>query len=123
MRLNSGQLEAEKAALSRNVTAATVGRRRAASLDGERAHATGEAREQQAHGLDQDIAAIEQLEPVWPAGGVVGQHGIGREQGREHHDVAQQEQPEAEARHHVDRRGAALGIGDGVLSSRLRPAW
>ena len=44
-----------------------------------------------------DVAAVEQLQPVGPAGGVVGQHGIGREQGREHHDVAQQEQPEAEA--------------------------
>src|SRR5215475_13933069 len=40
------------------------------------------------------------------------QHGIGREQRREHHHVAQQEQPEAEAGDGLDRSRPALGVGD-----------
>src|SRR6185436_3311073 len=49
------------------------------------------------------------------SGGAVGQHGVGGEQAGEHHDVAQQEQPEAEAGDDLDRRRSALGEGHFAL--------
>src|SRR5258708_3500121 len=42
------------------------------------------------------------------------EHGIGCEQGREHHHVTQQEQPETKTGDGLDRSRAALGIGDAV---------
>ncbi len=54
----------------------------------------GVAREQQAEGLDEHIAEIEQLAPGRSAGGVARQDRIGGKQSRKHHDVAQDEEPE-----------------------------
>ena len=61
---------------------------------GQRSEPAGVAREQQAHGLDKDIAEIEQLGAGRSAGGVARQHRVGREQPREHDDVAEEEDPE-----------------------------
>src|SRR5579859_5662906 len=60
---------------------------------GEAADETGQ---QQAAGLDGDITQIEQIPARRTAGGGALQHGEGGEDRREHDDVGQQEDPEAE---------------------------
>ena len=45
------------------------------------------------------LLQVEQLAPLGPPAVCPEQHRIGREEGREHHDVAEQENPEAEAGH------------------------
>ena len=70
-------------------------RPRCRRFGGQRPEPACVAREQQAHRLDEDIAEIEQLGPGRSAGGVARQHRIGREQPREHDDVAEDEDPEA----------------------------
>ena len=59
--------------------------------------AAGEAREQQAGRLDRDVPQVEQLAAARSACRVADQHRVGREEGREHDDVAEQEDPEAVA--------------------------
>src|SRR4029078_10799994 len=58
---------------------------------------TGKARGEQARRLQHDAPPVEQLAPGRPArrGGL--QHGMRGEKGREHHDVAENKDPEAEA--------------------------
>ena len=53
---------------------------------------------------DRDVLEIEQLRAVRAAGGLPRQHRIGREEAGEHHDVAEQEDPEAVAGHDPLRR-------------------
>ena len=59
--------------------------------------AAGEAREQEAGSLERDVGEVEQVLAARAASGLVGQHGVGGEERREHHDVAEQEDPEAVA--------------------------
>src|SRR5208283_3464973 len=54
-----------------------------------------ETRDEQDRRLEPDIAQVEQLPTAWSPCGVPDQHRIGGEEGGEHDDVAQQENPEA----------------------------
>src|SRR5260221_12742302 len=69
--------------------------RPAMRLGADACEAAGEAREEQAPRLDPGIAQVEQLPPARPARGLPDQHRVGREKGREHDDVAEQENPKA----------------------------
>ena len=69
---------------------------------------------QQAGGFDAGVAKIEQFGAGGAARGLADQHGVGRKEGGEHHDVAEQEDPEAEADHDPLRRRAAIGSDPGV---------
>src|SRR6202012_5211026 len=66
-----------------------------AALAGDKGEAAGEAREEQAAGLDRDLRPIEQILAHWSAVGGVNQRRVAREQGREHDDVGENEEPEA----------------------------
>ena len=85
-------------------------------------HAAGKARQQQADRLDRDIALLENLRALGAAGGLVNQHRIGRKEAGEHHDVGEQEYPEAIGGHDALRRRPGMlddepdlmGIGLGV---------
>src|SRR5579859_1510261 len=59
--------------------------------------AAGEAGQQQASGLDRSIVEIEQFAATRATRGGIHQNRIGGEEGREHDDIAEQEDPEAVA--------------------------
>src|ERR1700739_443169 len=59
----------------------------------------GVARSEKAGGLDRNAALVEQLRATWAAGGRVSEHRVSGEKRRKHHDVAQEEYPEAVANH------------------------
>ena len=63
----------------------------------DRGQAAGEARKQEAGGLDRDIVQVEKIFAARPSRGLSGEHRIGGEKRREHDDVAEQEDPEAVA--------------------------
>ena len=63
--------------------------------DRQRHHSAGVARDKKTSGLDRDADLIEQLGAGRTARGRVHEHRVGGKQRREHHDVAQQEDPEA----------------------------
>src|SRR4051794_12506447 len=71
-------------------------------------HAARETRQQQADSLDRDVPLLEYLRTLRAAGGLVGQHRIGRKEAREHHDVGEQEDPEAIGGHDALRRGSGM---------------
>src|SRR6185369_7658534 len=73
-------------------------------------HTAGEARHQQTGGLDGDAAQIEQLLARRPARGRIAQYGVAREEARKHHDVAEQENPEAVADHDAFRRRPSVTV-------------
>src|ERR1700726_4187596 len=60
---------------------------------------TGVARSKKAAGLDRNAALVEQLHATWPASGRVSERRVTGEERRKHHDVAQEEYPEAVANH------------------------
>src|SRR6185295_7980823 len=66
-------------------------------IDGERHQPAAVAGEQEKSRLHRCGPQIEQLRTGWTACSRLGEHGVGRKQRREHHDVAQQEDPEAKA--------------------------
>src|SRR5262245_3520910 len=68
-------------------------------------HSTGVAGEQEKSGLHRDVPLVKQLSTGQAARARFCEHGIARKQRREHHDVAQQEDPEPKARYN------ALGCG------------
>src|SRR5258708_22309075 len=80
--------------------------------------AAGEAREEQAPRLDPGIAQVEQLPPARPARGLPDQHRVGREKGREHDDVAEQENPKAVTDNDPLRYHLAGRVLGRVLASR-----
>ncbi len=65
-----------------------------APFGGKHPDTAGIARQQQARGLDEHIAQIEELAPGRSAGGVARQHRIGGKQRGKQHDVAEDEDPE-----------------------------
>src|SRR5262249_41839703 len=66
-------------------------------VDGQGHHSTGVAGEQEKRGLHRDVPLVKQLSTGQTARARFCEHGIARKQRREHHDVAQQEDPEPKA--------------------------
>src|SRR6478752_6265006 len=62
-------------------------------------HSAGVARGEKAGSFDRNAALVEQLHATWPARGRVSEHRVSGEDRREHHDIAQEEYPEAVANH------------------------
>src|SRR6267378_1499141 len=67
--------------------------------DRQRHHPTGVARSEKAAGFDRNTALVEQLHATWTACGRVREHRVSGKDRRKHHDVAQEEHPEAVANH------------------------
>src|SRR5882757_7603596 len=82
--------------------------------DSQRHHSTGVARREKAAGFDRNAALVEQLHATWAASGRVREHRVGGKDRRKHHDVAQEEDPEAVANHDP------LCSGTGLACTRLR---
>ena len=82
-----------------------------AHAGGDHGEAADEARQQQERRLDRDRLQVEELERPGAAGGRVRQHRVGRVEGREHHEVAEQEDPEAVGGDDALRRRAAVAVG------------
>src|SRR5665213_4166542 len=82
--------------------------------DGDAGETAGEAGGEQAGGLDAGTAKIEQLRPIRPARGRADQNGVGGEKRREHHDVAEQENPEPVGNDDPLRRRPALTSSAGM---------
>ncbi len=95
-----------------------LGPQHVADVGGDDRQAADEAREQQESGLDRDRLQVEQFQRPRAAGGRTRQHRVGRIEAGEHHEVAEQEHPEAEGGDDALRRGSALA--DGASRSRDR---
>src|SRR5882672_8061739 len=67
--------------------------------DRQRHQSAGVARGEKAAGFDRNAPLVEQLRATWTACGRVREHGVSGKDRREHHDVAQEEYPEAVANH------------------------
>jgi hypothetical protein len=67
--------------------------------------------------LDASRHAVSMFRAGRPTRGLADQNGVGRKEGGEHDDVAEQEDPEAVADHDPFRRGAAVGSCSGVAMS------
>src|ERR1700720_184203 len=83
--------------------------------------AAGEARDEKASRLEPDVAQVEQLPAGWSPCRVAGQHRIGGEEGGEHDDVAQQENPEAVAGDDALRNRSPGRVPLRVLAIRRLP--
>src|SRR5882672_6278678 len=82
--------------------------------DGQRHQSTGVARREKATGFDCNAALVEQLHPTRTASGRVREYRVTGEERRKHHDVAQEEYPEAVANHDP------LCSGTGLTCTRPR---
>src|SRR6267154_4086964 len=82
--------------------------------NGQGHQSAGVARSEKATGFDRDTALVEQLHATWTACGRVSEHRVGGKDRRKHHDVAQQEDPEAVA------NDDPLGSGTGFTCTRPR---
>src|SRR5712671_1874446 len=82
--------------------------------NGQRHQSAGVARSEKAAGFDRNAALVEQLHATWPACGRVREHRVSGKDRRKHHDVAQEEYPEAVANHHP------LCSGTGLTCTRPR---
>src|SRR6266403_1125790 len=69
---------------------------------------TGVARREKAAGFDRNAALVEQLRATRTAGGRVREHRVSGKDRRKHHDVAQEEDPEAVANYDPLCSGAGL---------------
>ncbi len=94
---------------------AEIGAEATSRLHRQRHQSAGVTRGKEAGRFDGDACLAEQLHAARPAVSRARQHGIGRKQRREHHDVAQQEDPEAEGDDDWLRRRA------GFACLNLRP--
>ena len=95
MPANSADLEPGRRRRGRRSARSRGSSGRAAAARRQCAEPAGEARDQQARRLEQTLRRSNSSRPVGPPAVCAGQHRIGREQRREHDDVAEQEQPEA----------------------------
>src|SRR5258705_9328974 len=80
----------------------------------QRHQSAGVARSEKAAGFDRNAALVEQLHATWTACGRVREHRVSGKDRRKHHDVAQQEDPEAVANHDP------LCSGPGLACARPR---
>src|SRR5713226_935234 len=76
--------------------------------NGQGHQSAGVARSEKATGFDRNAALVEQLRATWTACGRVREHRVGGKDRRKHHDVAQEEDPEAVANYDPLCRGTGL---------------
>src|SRR5712671_2190252 len=79
----------------------------------------GVARREKAAGFDRNTALVEQLHATRTAGGRVREHRVSGKDRREHHDVAQEEYPEAVANHDPLCSGTSLACTRARLVTNL----
>src|SRR4051812_39504887 len=79
----------------------------------------GVARSEKASGFDRNTALVEQLHAGWPTCGRMRKHRVSGEDRRKHHDVAQEEDPEAVADYDPLCSGAGLACTRPCLVTNL----
>src|SRR5437763_8323574 len=90
-----------------------------AQVGGDSRETAGETRGEKKAGLDCDVAQVEQLAPARPARRLAEQHGVGREERRKHHHVAEDEYPEAIAGDDALGRGTGMRYGGRFQSTQM----